>query len=548
MPKVLRRSLVALATLAGLTLVVVVAWGLDLRGHDGKIVRNTELAGRKIGGMTRTELEPIVADVAEEFEGADIRVVADGGGFTTDASELGVSVSTASTLEAAFGVGRGGSPVGRLFGWIRSIVTPREVALRVSVDKGAVYRTVREQDPGPRTEPTEPRIVLQDGRLAVAEGKDGEGIDAADVIAALPDAAAKGEPFVVSVERGDVAPRYSSDDVEALIERARTLIDEPVPVKAGDVETSLRAAMVRSWLRSRATDDGLELVMDPELALDDLGTELARAGTPATETRFTADGGSVRIIPGRSGTKCCAKRAVELIEAVTLGRTGDETFTIELPLTEREPQLTEAEARALEIVEPVASFTTKHPPNQPRVANIHRIADLIRGQVILPDRAFSVNGFVGRRTTERGFVAAPVIEEGRFSEDVGGGISQFATTLFNAAFFGGLEFGEYQSHSIYISRYPYGREATLSYPHPDLVIKNPTPHGVLIWPTYTADSITVTLYSKKYVEATQTAQTKSPSGNCTRVVTERTRRYLADGRTETDTVVARYRPAEGVNC
>ena len=49
------------------------------------------------------------------------------------------------------------------------------------------------------------------------------------------------------------------------------------------------------------------------------------------------------------------------------------------------------------------------------------------------------------------------IEDGEFVEDVGGGVTQFATTLFNAAGSPGLEFGEYQSHSLYISRYPKGR-------------------------------------------------------------------------------------------
>ena len=80
------------------------------------------------------------------------------------------------------------------------------------------------------------------------------------------------------------------------------------------------------------------------------------------------------------------------------------------------------------------------------------------------------------------------IENGVLVDTVGGGISQFATTTFNAAFFGGLDLVEYQSHSIYISRYPYGREATLSFPKPDLVIGNNTPYGVLIWPTYTGTS------------------------------------------------------------
>ncbi len=196
----------------------------------------------------------------------------------------------------------------------------------------------------------------------------------------------------------------------------------------------------------------------------------------------------------------------------------------------------------------MGTFTTSHKPNEPRVTNIHRIADLVRGRVIGPGQTFSVNNVVGRRTVDKGFVVDKVIEDGKFEEEVGGGISQFATTAFNAAFFAGLEFEEYQSHSIYITRYPYGREATLSYPRPDLKIRNPSPHGVLVWPTYTGTSITVTLYSTKWVEASQTGQATEPKPPCTRVRTQRTRRFLADGATKVDHVVALYRPGEGVNC
>jgi vancomycin resistance protein YoaR len=173
---------------------------------------------------------------------------------------------------------------------------------------------------------------------------------------------------------------------------------------------------------------------------------------------------------------------------------------------------------------------------------------MLRGTLIQPGKTFSVNDAIGRRTADKGFVAAPVIEEGRFAESIGGGISQFATTLFNAAFEAGLDFGSYQSHSIYISRYPYGREATLSYPAPDLEIENSSPHGVLIWPTYNDTSITVTLYSTKFADVKQTGQSQAPRGNCTRVTTERTRTWLSDGRTTVDKVFATYRPAEGVNC
>jgi vancomycin resistance protein YoaR len=144
-------------------------------------------------------------------------------------------------------------------------------------------------------------------------------------------------------------------------------------------------------------------------------------------------------------------------------------------------------------------------------------------------------------------------------------VSQFATTTFNAAFFAGLEIPEYQSHSLYISRYPYGREATISWPKPDLKIKNISPYGILVWPTYTGTSLTVTFFSTKWVEATQSAQTRQPvSHGCTRVTTQRTRVFMnaaeaqrvrggpapkgKDPLAVIDDVYALYQPAEGVLC
>jgi vancomycin resistance protein YoaR len=158
-----------------------------------------------------------------------------------------------------------------------------------------------------------------------------------------------------------------------------------------------------------------------------------------------------------------------------------------------------------------------------------------------------VNEFVGERTTEKGFVPAGTIQFGRFEDAVGGGISQFATTMFNAAFFAGLQFEEYQSHSLYIDRYPYGREATLSYPHPDLVVTNDTPYGVLLWPTYTGSSITMQMWSTPYWDVEQTGQNSYPAGQCTQVETFRSRTN-PDGVTENDEVFALYRPGEGLDC
>jgi vancomycin resistance protein YoaR len=73
---------------------------------------------------------------------------------------------------------------------------------------------------------------------------------------------------------------------------------------------------------------------------------------------------------------------------------------------------------------------------------------------------FSMNAALGRRARARGFVAAPMISGGIHVRSVGGGISQVATTLYDAAFFAGLRLIAHTPHSFYIPRYPIGREAT----------------------------------------------------------------------------------------
>ena len=84
-----------------------------------------------------------------------------------------------------------------------------------------------------------------------------------------------------------------------------------------------------------------------------------------------------------------------------------------------------------------------------------------------------------------------------FTTDVGGGVSQLSTTVYNAAWFGGFEIVEHQPHSIWITRYPAGREATLNYGTIDNKFRNNSQHAILIHTSYTGTSITVSIYGDK---------------------------------------------------
>jgi vancomycin resistance protein YoaR len=483
--------------------------------------------------------------VAARYEEAQVKVQAPQGGFTAPASSLGLRVDRKRTTEIAMGVGRGGLPITRLWSWAYAFVSPRTASVEVAVDRTQATRLIDEKDPGPHNAPVEPSITFDGKRFVAVPGKAGKGIDADNVADKLSEAAGTGKLISVSVPRDTVQPRFSLVDAKRVATEADRLIREPVGLAVGDQETLASLVALRSWAAAVPTDTRLRFGIDGEKAAADLNKRYPEVGTPVVETTFAVTNGQVSVSPGQAGTSCCDPAVGALVERALRGRLAQ---PVEVPLRRTEPKITAEQANSLGIKEIVGTFTTKHPPGQPRVKNIHRISDLMRGQVILPGQTLSVNAIVGKRTAAKGFVAAPTIQEGLFVEDFGGGVSQFATTLFNAAFLAGLEFPEYQSHSIYLPRYPYGREATLNHPHPDLKIRNTTPYGVLIWPSYTGSAVSVTLYSTKTWKVTQTGQTKSPSGVCTRVRTERTRVRLSDNLTKKDAVFATYRPEEGVNC
>ncbi len=541
-----RRLLRVLMVVAVALVVVVTLWGVDTNVTKGKVGRNVTLGGESVAGLRGPALDAAVAQLAERYRTADVVVDAPDGGFGATAAELGLSVVADRTAADALTVGRTGNVAARIVGWARSFLAERKAPVRITVDEKAMARIVTERDPK-RTAPVEPSITVKDDKVVAKEGVPGRGISPASVLHALETAGPEGLPLRISVERDALPPRFPMDDARRLAERAEGIAATGLPVSAGPAVATVPASVVRGWFKTQVAGEELKLVVDADDAPDALAELFPKPTVAPVDAGFTVSAGKVSITPAKAGSGCCAAGAAAAIESSLLTRRPADP-AVSLPLTSVPASRDEEAVRKMGVVEPIGTFTTNHAAGEPRVQNIHRIADIIQGAVIAPGATFSINDYVGRRTTANGFVSAPIIDENyKFTEDVGGGISQFATTIFNAAFFSGLDIPSYFMHGIYISRYPYGRESTISYPGPDVRIRNNTPYGVLIWPTYTGTSITVTMYSTKYVSGEQTNQTKEMKGVCTAVTTERTRTYV-DGRKTVDRFSGLYSPEEGVKC
>jgi vancomycin resistance protein YoaR len=145
-----------------------------------------------------------------------------------------------------------------------------------------------------------------------------------------------------------------------------------------------------------------------------------------------------------------------------------------------------------------------------RIWNVHLLGQYLDGTILEAGQTFSYNEVVGPRTIERGFREGQMIFGGVLIPSIGGGVCQTATTIFNAAFEAGLPVSERHNHSWYISHYPMGRDATVSWGGPDLVFKNDLKHAILIDVSYTDSTFTITLYGTKQGRKV-TSTTSSPT-------------------------------------
>ena len=535
--------------LVGLGLIVgalIVGWRVNETRQDSEIRQGAVVAGVDIGGLEPEEavtaLEPVVQEVAETIIELHIELQFQDQIITVTAAELGISLDAEQTLAAA------DTPPPRAVrpaAWLFDLFASRDVSPAVTTDLGTLANTV-----DPYTDPETPRIDLVDGAFRPVLSTDVPVPDMELLAERLEEAVQSnlGGRAVVEVPIGGMEPAdpFAVALATALAVRANDITAGGVSLQLeGTAETfSIGELALRQFVVLEGEQHDTYLALAPRVGdtLSSLFVGIGSEGLPATIG--LDDAGNVTIADGETGFKCCHETAPQAL----LAGMHEGQQPIVLPAAPAPHPRGREWAESLGISAVVGEFTTNFKAGQDRVINIARISELTRGAIIEPGHRFSVNGFVGPRTMNDGFVPAGMILNGVFVDSVGGGVSQYATTLFNAAFFAGLDFISYQSHTIYLSRYPYGREATVSHPAPDLVFENNTPYGVMLWPTTTDTSITVKLYSTPWVLSEQTGQTTSSRGtSCTRVVTERTRTWLEDGRTETDTVWAQYRP-EGLKC
>ncbi len=451
------------------------------------------------------------------------------------AETIGAYVDGEALAEEAYLVGRKGNFVAeRFFSWFGG--TKLDATVSVRDERFNALTTEINQEIGLPI--VDSAIRIEDGAVSVANGSDGWSVDAPAFVKRFSASAFSPDnfPFVIPMKTDPMhikpaTAQKVADDVKAAIAENVTIVhdpdtwtldtadlgelisqqvltpDEVLVFGSGTQKVVADGTTVSDFDTSSWVDPDsgyvLQAYVDQEKTDRYLVGILGPAATGgATDAYFDTSSGEVVLVAAVEGYGPDRSAAEIALQTLLFGEPDASTAssrTISLVDVTIQPELTTEKAQAMGITERLATWTIPLSGSSERINNIRLLCSLINNSLVAPGATWSFNGTTGERTAEKGFQTAPVIVNGKHEDQLGGGICQIATCIFNAACFSGLGIQERVNHDFYIASYDdYGfADATVSWKSPDLKWVNDMSTYVLMTANVTDENVVVSFWGTK---------------------------------------------------
>jgi vancomycin resistance protein YoaR len=516
-------AIVLSALLGLLLLTLAVLWTVQ----RGAVLPNTSVVGVDVSGMSPEEVREALAPTVAAREGDVVTFSFEDETYSVAPSDVGYRIDLDTTVEVALSRGRTGLP-GDALERVRSLRTHRDLPLAERDDEDRIAAWVEEvagkvdRDRSPGSVEADPdtlevRVEYPHGSATVRQD---------ETVEALRTALVQEGHVELELPVATTPQNVPDEDVDAVADQVRRAIDAPLVLRASGTSLTLEPATIARLIdvnerRVGAADDDetalatVELTVTVERLEEVLGDTVDRFDRAPQDARYVLgrtppttfdDPGSTTFRPVAAAAEVEPSvdgiafdppaAATQLTELLRQG-----AREAELRVEVVEPELPTSRAEQLRPTHLLGTFTTYYQAGQVRNANIQRLADVIDGAKVPPGGQFSINAISGERRCDKGYEPAGTIVRGELVDTCGGGVSQFGTTTFNAAFFSGVQLDQWKAHSWYISRYPMGREATLSYPELDVRFTNTTDAVIVVKTSHTDTSVTVSIYGQPIADA-----------------------------------------------
>jgi vancomycin resistance protein YoaR len=507
----LRWFWVAAVVIGGLLVMTGILYVTGYLVAGDKLPKKAQISGVAVGGLERSEaIDKLTAELGTRAA-KPMKLTVSGEKTELKPADAGLAVDYVRSVDAA-GAGTSLNPL-RI---VRVLTGGSTIDAEIVVNQAQLEAAVGELAKTFNHPPVDAALKYQGTKIKQKHAREGITLQQ-DASAAMIKSGFLKTTTPLELPAGIAQPEITDEEADQVVaDFAKPAIAEPIKVNlpgVGSFKVSTR--MIAASITFIPQNGTLAPVLDAKKLRSN--AEPAIKEVELVEPRDATVrlvNGSPKVIPAVNGTAVAAEDLKKAIEPVLIKPAAERT--VDAKLTGAKAAFSTEDARKLGIKRVTGEFTTYFPYLPYRNINIGRAAALINGTLLKPGEIFSLNQIVGERTQANGFTEGYIIKDGRFRKELGGGVSQSATTTFNAMFFAGLKDVEHKPHGLYIDRYPAGREATVAWPSLDLKFQNDTKYGVLVQAYIVKGtpsrqgSITVRMWSTKtYDKVVATSPVKS---------------------------------------
>lgn len=521
-----RKTIVACIAL----LVVLVFCGIDGLLNGNKIYGGVTIGDVAVGGLTKDEAidcvsgeysQRVSSNVATFFttqenlnnpktSDTDANIeeqisyeesLANRTQWTVSGNEVEATLDVDSLVEQAFEVGRSD---GNIIGRIGASIFGKNIPLTCSYNNERVSSLADQMTSAIGKKRVNFGITINDGIASVTNGNEGNEVTSEWLTAHLNETFLGTEPLTKTVIETQYLPlQANEEDARRVANTVNASIAAGAMFVYGDQTWNASSSDLGNLITTDLSEDGgkwkLSPVFDESKTKNALLTSLhSNIDSDGLQVSFDKDSnGQITVSSNAKGTAPVASDVLDTLNTsffVSDART--QAPQIDVPSADIPSSLSFEDAKSFGLITDISSFTTQYSSgNEARVNNIHTAADLLSGSIAKANGgSWSFNDTAGEATPDKGYQAAGAIVGGEYSDAVGGGICQVATTVFNSVYLAGYPVEKRYNHTLYIESYPKGRDAAIAYPDLDLVWKNDTSSDVLLMMSYTSTSVTATLW------------------------------------------------------
>ena len=405
--------------------------------NNDKILSNISIMGIDVGGMSREEAEEAVNQVIDEKLKEEMILKKDEYETSLTATQINAEYDIETAVNEAYDVGKSGNIVTNNYAILFTSIFGKNIDCNFNYNEESLDKKISDISsklPGALVENS---YYIEDENLIIVKGTEGLSIKK------------EGLKDSIIKEMKNVNNSY-------------TIIDIPT-----------------------------ENIQPGEIDLEKIRSEIYKEPQDASITK-NEETGKTEVHTHVNGVDF----AISMEEAEAIIAEDKEEYTIPLKITVPEKTLDDLGEEAFP--DELASYTTRYDPsNRNRSNNISISAGKINETIIMPGETFSYNQTVGERTIEEGYKEAGAYAGGRVVQDVGGGICQTSSTLYNAALLANLEIVDRSNHRFLTSYVEPGRDATVAWGSIDFKFKNTRSYPIKIEATAKNGVCTMSIYGIK---------------------------------------------------